>query len=286
MNKMAEVFQIPKKSANDFSLPVLGIGTYLIETMGEENGVQILQHALSSGFAHIDTAEGYADGYSEALVGKAIKKFNRKGLFITTKVKRSHLHYDDIIRSAKESMERLGTNYLDLYLIHAPNKDIPIKESMAAMDFLIENELIKNIGVSNFNSSLLEEAMGNTKNRIVNNQVHFNLSARYYEKDGTLEFCEKNNIIVTAYRVLGYNQYTPRAIEILENLSKKYRKTISQIALNWVLNKPNIVAIVKSSNKEHLKDNCEAVGWKMEAEDITFLNNNFPEGTTMNIPSI
>jgi|SRR3989344_2792572 len=293
MKNYGIAFTIPKKIAGKFSLPVLGMGTYGIggrdvrdKDNDDERDILSIQNALETGITHIDTAESYADGYSEILIGKAIKKYDRKKIFITTKVRRSHLRYDDIIRSAQNSIKRIGIDSIDLYLIHAPNKDIPMKESMKAMDFLVENQIIKNIGVSNFNSELLKEAMSYTKYSIVNNQIHYNLSARSYEKDGTLEFCKKNKILITAYRILGYDQYAPKGEEILDIMSKKYNKTKSQIALRWVLQKQNIVALVKSLNPEHLKDNLGAIGWRIAPEDEKYLGTNFPEGFTMNTPYI
>src|SRR3989344_8670366 len=208
--------QIPLRHAADFSLPVLGLGTWGIggydyrdPLNNDEDQIKNLQEAIRLGFTHLDTAEGYAEGYSETLTGKAIKDFDRRELFIATKVRRRNLKYDDVIKAAQESLKRLGTSWIDLYLIHAPNPQIPIKETMRAMDTLKENGLIKNIGVSNFTTDLLEEALTHTKYGVVNNQIHYNLSARDYETNGTIDFCKKNGILVTAYRAVGYGQYTP-----------------------------------------------------------------------------
>ena len=155
---------------------------------------------------------------------------------------------------------------------------------MRAMDFLLENGLIKNIGVSNFNIPLLEKAMSYTKHKIVNNQIHYSLTARAYEENGTLEFCRKNNILATAYRPIGYQQFNDQAKQILEQLSQKYEKTPMQIAINWVINKPNLVALIKSSNSKHLKENLGALDWRIETKDEKYLDNNFPRMTTINIP--
>jgi diketogulonate reductase-like aldo/keto reductase len=289
MNNKKHKLYIPKKSVKNFSLPILGLGTYGIGGLDKRNfnsndgdEIQALQDAFSAGVTYIDTAESYADGYAEVLIGKAIKNLDRSNLFICTKVRKSNLRYDDIIRSAKGSLGRLGVDNVDLYLIHSPNKDVPIKESMKAMDFLLENQLVKNIGVSNFNLKSLEEAMSYTKYSIVNNQIHYNLTARAYEEDGTLDFCNKNKILVTAYRVIGFDQYKSYGLEILKRLSKKYEKTVSQIALSWILQKPNIVTLVQTKNLKHLIENISVIGWQMELEDRIFLDNNFPKGVTIN----
>ncbi len=282
---------IPLKYIGNFGLPMLGLGTYGIGGLDnrdllndDESQIKKLQEAIKLGFSHLDTAEGYADGYSEILVGKAIKNFDRQQLFLTTKVRRRHLKYDDLIEAAQASLKRLDTPWIDLYLIHAPNPQIPLQETMRAMDTLKENGLIKNIGVSNFTTNLLEEALTYTKYGLANNQIHHNLSARDYEINGTLDFCQKNGILVTAYRAIGFGQYDQKGLEILRKLGEKYSRTPSQIALNWLCQKPNLVALVKSTNPEHLKENITALSFKMGDEDLKYLDTEFPKGKTINLP--
>lgn len=282
---------IPLKSAGNFSLPVLGLGTWGIGGYDNHNPlnndldqIKKLQEAIGLGFTHLDTAEGYADGYSETLIGQAIKEFSREQLFITTKVRRWNLKYDDLIRAAQTSLKRLDTPQIDLYLIHAPNPQIPLQETVRAMDTLKENGLVKNIGVSNFNVKLLEEALANTKYGIVNNQIHYNLAVRDYEENMTVDFCRKNGIIVTAYRALRSDQYGPDGMEILSKMGEKYKKTSSQIALNWLCQKPNITVLVKSTNLIHLQENLAALDFNLDQSDIEYLDQNFPKGKAINLP--
>ena len=277
------------KCADGFCLPVLGFGTYRMggETErdlanDDQRDIAAIQAAVALGMHHLDTAELYANGYCETLVGQAIKPLDRQQLFITTKVRASNLHYDDVIAAAKRSLERLGIKQIDLYLIHRPNPAIPLEESIRAMDFLLEHELIKNIGVSNFNVEQLTTAMAATKYRIVSNQIHYNLSARAYEQNGTIEFCQKNNILVTAYRMVGYDQLTAGA-GLLEPLAKKYQKTPVQIAINWLTSQPNVVGLVKSTNPDHLQENLGALDWQLTEEDAEHLGRNFPLGETINL---
>lgn len=290
MKKFEIIGKIPSKTAGDFQLPVLGFGTYGIggyDHQGlnseERRDISTICDAIDSGLTHIDTAEGYADGRTEILIGKAIKKYDRSHLFITSKVRRKNLGYNDVIRAVKGSLRRMDLNYLDLCLIHAPNQFIPIKETMKAFDYLYENGLIKNIGVSNFDVPLLREAMVSTKYKIKNNQLHYGLTAREYENNGTLEFCRQNNILVTAYRVLGYGQKFAD-FSVLKELSLKYGKTSAQIALNWLNYQPNTVTLVKSSNKEHLLENLSSFDWSMDKNDYDRLTSGFPRGETINLP--
>jgi len=280
---------IPLKCADGFCLPVLGFGTYQMGGETEHDpanddqlDIAAIQAAVSLGIRHIDTAESYADGYCETLVGRVIKNLDRQQLFITTKVRASNLQYDDVIAAAKRSLERLGIKQIDLYLIHRPNPEVPIAESMRAMDFLLEHELIKHVGVSNFNVEQLTAAMAATKYRIVSNQIHYNLPARSYEQNGTLEFCRTHNVLVTAYRIVGYDQLTAGA-KLLDPLAKKYQKTPAQIAINWLTSQPNVVGLVKSTNPGHLQENLGALGWRLTEEDAEYLGRNFPRGETINL---
>ena len=114
--------------------------------------------------------------------------------------------------------------------------------------------------VSNFNISLLEECQSYTKYKIVNNQIHYSLSAREYESNGTLDYCRKKNILVTAYRPLGESGELSNTQEpLMIYLMKKYNKTTAQISINWLIHKPNTVVLVKTSQQEHLDENLGAL---------------------------
>jgi diketogulonate reductase-like aldo/keto reductase len=291
MNKDSAQPTIPQETAGSFQLPALGLGTWQMggghqrnRNNDDQRDITAIQTAIRLGLTHIDTAEAYADGYAETLVGKAIEPFDRKTLFITTKVRRSNLKYDAVIQAAKTSIKRLGINQIDLYLIHGYNNEIPLEESIRGLDFLLENELTRFIGVSNFDVPLLQRAQAATRYKIMTNQIHYNLAARAYEKNGTIDYCQKNGVLVTAYRMIGYDQFSPTGLVLLETLAKKYHKTIQQIAINWVINQPNVVGLVKSTNPVHLKEAVEAISWQLDAADQKTLSDEFPSGLTINTP--
>lgn len=271
-----------KKLRNGFEMPVYGLGTWQMGGKREhdldnddEADIKAIQAAIDEGITHIDTAEKYADGYSETLVGKAIQGYDRSKLFLVSKVSDKHLRYDDVLAAAEDSLQRLQTNYLDLYLIHSPDPEVPIQETMKALDVLKERGLIKNIGVSNFTVERFEEAQSFTQNKIVANQLHLNLRYREAERKGLLEYCQKNDVMFIAWRPLqkGILLDAP----MLQLLAKKYHKTPAQIALNWLISQDNIVTISKTRDIDHLKENLGALGWAMEAEDINKLSKDFPE---------
>lgn len=272
-----------KQSSHTFALPVLGCGTWMMggdikknPANDDEAEVRAIRRAIAKGVTHIDTAELYAEGHAEKIVGKAMKSAERSQLFIASKVWSDNLKYDELIKSAINSLKRLDTEYLDLYYIHGPSRSIPLKETVEAMDALMRYGLIKNIGVSNFSVALMEEAQSYTKNKIVANQVHYNLVFRRPEVDGVLEYCQKNGIMLVAWRPLQEVVTMAQGVPLLEQLGWKYEKSLAQIALNWLVSQPQVVTISTMRTARHLQENLNAVNWKMEGEDIERLRQELP----------
>ncbi len=251
------------------------------DTSRDEESVAAIKKAMELGYTHIDTAEMYGAGHSEELVGLAINGIDRESLFITTKVLPEHLRYNDCIKAAEGSLKRLNTDYIDLYLIHIPNPKIPIKETMQAMDSLVEQKKIKFIGVSNFSVKQLKEAQKYSENKIVNNQIEYNLLTRnsgMYNVDIESEivpFCQENDIIITAWKPLVKGILFREKNKLLDELVEKNNKTLAQIAINWLISKKNVITIPKSTNTEHLKENLGALGWKLSEEDMKRLDEAF-----------
>ncbi|MDW8034386.1 MAG: aldo/keto reductase [Nitrososphaerota archaeon] len=193
-----------------FKASVIGMGTYYDSSFiilarlfhyykGKDLKVSALRKGIELGINLIDTAEIYE---TEGLVSEAIHGFKRDELFIATKVWPTHLHYDGVLKAAERSLKRLKCSYIDLYQIHFPNPLIPLQESMRAMNRLVDEGKVKYIGVSNFSLEQLKRANeASPKYEIVSNQVEYNLLKRRIEKD-LLPYCEKNNIVILAYRPL------------------------------------------------------------------------------------
>lgn len=272
-----------KKLSNGFEIPVYGIGTWQMGgrftrdvTNNDEADITALKEAINQGVTHIDTAEAYADGHAETLVGKAIEGYDRSKVFLTSKVKVDNLTYDKLLHSAKESIRRLNTSYINLYMLHQYSLTIPLKETMRAMDTLVEEGLIKHIGVSNFTVQELEEAQSYTKNKIVANQLHLNLKYREAERKGLLAYCQKNDVMLIAWRPLQKGILLEDTSSMLSEMAEKYKVTPAQIAINWLISLPNVVTISKTTNLEHLKENLGALTFAMEKEDIEKLTIEYP----------
>lgn len=264
-------------------MPVFGIGTWLMggdksrnPHNNDKKDTEAVRTAIELGITHIDTAENYAEGWAEKIVGEAIKDVDRSSLFLVSKVDRSHLHYNDLIAAAKKSLERLCTTYLDLYLIHAPNNEIAIEETMSAMDALVEEGLVRYIGVSNFKTARLVEAQKHTANPIVTNQVYYNIKMREPEKEGLLEHCQKHDVILTAYRPVDKGALLHDVPPVLRDVCERYEKTPVQIMMKWLISQPNIVTISKMSDKKHMEENLEIFGWHLEEGDLEKLKKEYP----------
>ena len=274
---------IPKKKlSSGFELPVYGLGLWQMggrweaDDSNDDNEVKAIRAALDAGITHIDTAESYGNGHAEEILKKALQGYDRTKLIITTKVSASNQFYEGIHKSFKASLERMGLEYVDLYLLHRfPEPGIDITETMRAMDELVEQGVVKNIGVCNMTPNRFNEVQKHTKNKLVCNQVHYNVQYREIEDKGVLKHSQDNDVMLVAWRPL-QKGILPQS-SLLEELAKKYDKTPVQIAINWLISQENVVTLSKTSDPEHLRENLGAMGWLMEVDDIERVRKEFPD---------
>ncbi len=271
-----------KKLKNGFELSEVWIWTWPMwgyrdrdESNNDKRDIEAIRHAIKSWIRHIDTAEIYANWYGEILVGEAIKGFDRKGLIIASKVKWSNVSKKAIKRACKNSLERIGIDYLDLYYIHRRDKRFDLKESMEAMDELVDEWLIKNIWVSNFCKDSLKEAQSYCKHKIVANQVHYNIIFRQPEVDSLLKYCQKNDVFLVAWRPFELWKLANIWNHLILDICKKYNKSQAQVAINRLISQKNVVALFKSSDKGHIDKNLWWVWWKMKKSDIENIRENY-----------
>ena len=225
--------------------------------------VASLRKGIELGMTLIDTAERYTSGRSEELVGEAVKDC-REDVFIATKVAPPNLRHDDVIRACKASVKRLGVSYVDLYQIHWPDPTVPIKETMTAMERLVEDGLVRYIGISNFSVSETDDARAAlAKNEVASNQVEYALTNRAVEAD-ILPHCVKEKITLMAYSPLAHGKVT-RAVPA--DILQKYGMTPAQAMLNWVTRDEAVVTIPKASSIEHQEENARSVNRRFAPED-------------------
>lgn len=273
-----------KQLKRGFSMPAIGLGTWQMggrETRNyADNGdssVQALIQGLNMGYRHIDTAEMYAAGFAEKIVGRAIAGFDRSKLFLTTKVWKTHLKYDEVLRAAEGSLKRMGTDYIDLYLIHQVCDAVPLEETLRAMNRLCAEGTVRHIGVSNFSVERLKRAQECSEAPIVANQIHYNLKIREAEKSGMLKYCQDNDIMLIAWRPLQKGgMLGDQMPKLMLDLAAKYGKSPSEIALAWLMMQKNVVTISMSHNPLHMKRNLSAAEWQMDPEDFRILTESYP----------
>jgi len=263
----------------------IGMGTYYdpqwiatAKTIGWRRGaaskVEAMKAGLDGGMNLIDTAELYG---SETLVAEAIKGRKRDDLFIATKVWPNHLRRDALVGALEKSLKRLETAYVDLYQVHFPNSNVPIEETMGAMEEMKEKGKLRSIGVSNF--SLKQTADANAalrKSQLASNEVEYSLVNREIEAD-LLPYCESNKISIICYYPLGHGRLAgagPRSK--MEVISKAYSKTGAQVALNWLVTGRNVFAIPRASKADHVREDLGASGWELKPEDRAQLEAAFP----------
>ena len=269
-----------KTLSNGFAMPVLGMGTWQFGGREERNPenddagqIAALQAGIAAGFNLIDTAEYYAAGHAETLVGKAIAGYPREKLFLTSKVWKTHLKHDDVLRAAENSLKRLGIDRFDLYLYHQIDENVPLEETMAALNELVRSGLTRYIGVSNFLPDRLARAVRCSEAPIVVNQVHYSLKFREPESSGLLNYCQEHDILLQAWRPLRRVEPCP----LTDELCAKYGVTLPQLGLAWLLAQDHVTAITAMKDPVHIPENLRALECELSETDVERLRTEFPD---------
>ncbi|GAB4580004.1 MAG: aldo/keto reductase [Anaerolineales bacterium] len=262
---------------NGHTIPKIGFGTWNIgggmspDYSQDARGVAAIRAALETGYTHFDTAEMYAHGHTEELIARAIRETRtpREKLFLTSKVWTNHLREKDTIKACENSLRRLQTDYLDLYLIHWPGS-VPVEETVRGLNDLTRRGLVRAVGVSNFNLPLLRRAQAVSETPIVNNQVPYSLHHREYVNNGVLAYCQENGIVFTAYTPVEKGRVANDAT--LQTIARKHGATPTQIALAWLIHQPRVITIPMSHNPAHILENFRAAEIRLEEADMQQLN--------------
>lgn len=242
----------------EMKMPSIGLGTYGLRN---EQGVQAVASAIDIGYRHIDTAATYEN---EEAVGEGIRVSGilRESLWVTTKVDRAELSETAFVASAERSMEKLGLSYVDLLLIHWPNDEVPLEETLAAASRLIESGRVRNFGVSNFIRPRLEAILKKSLIKVMTNQVEYH---PHLKQRKLLDLCRQNQVLLTAYSPLG--QGSVLEDETLKEIADRNNRSVSQISLRWMLQQ-GITVIPKSSSVERMKENLGALEFELSDADM------------------
>lgn len=261
------------------SIPKIGFGMWKIggdsfpDRSLDSASLNALRAALEVGYTHFDTAEGYASGHSEELLGRALRETNteRETIFITTKISPEHLAYEQVLRSCENSLRRIAVDYVDLYLIHwPPRTGMNLEESFRALNKLVKDDKVKHLGVSNFNLKLLKQAQSLSETPIFTNQVPYRLPDRTYVENGVLEYCQQNDILLTAYSPVKFRNLPVN--KTVRAIAEAHSATSFQIALAWLVAQPRVITIPMSFNPQHIRENFEAADIELSEEEFKTLN--------------
>ena len=259
-------------------IPKIGFGTWKIgggsyaDPKLDSVSLAALRSALEVGYTHFDTAEMYASGHTEELLGRAIRasEVDREMLFITSKVLPSHLKFEEVLRACDSSLKRLKMEYIDLYLIHWPQAGMKLEDTFRALNKLVQDKRIRHVGVSNFNLRLLQQSWELCQTPLVTNQVPYSLSDRSYAENGVLEYCQQNNILLTAYEPVDKGHLP--VDQVLRSVAEAHKATPYQIALAWLIAQPHVITIPMSLNQQHIRENFESADIELTQEEFRSLN--------------
>jgi 2,5-diketo-D-gluconate reductase B len=248
---------------NDFTLtvrgtevPKLGYGTWQVTGRDAEEGVE---DALRLGYRHIDTARAYEN---EDEVGRGLKAsgVDRGDIFLTTKIWTADFHHDDLVAAAEDSLRRLQVDHLDLLLLHWPNPDVPLAETLGAMVALQERGLIRHLGVSNFTTALVEEALRHAP--VFANQVEYH---PYLGQGALAAQAREHDLLLEAYSPFAHGRLHDDPV--LTEIGEAHGKTAGQVALRWLLDQPQVCTLPKASSHERRAQNLDVFDFELSDEE-------------------
>jgi myo-inositol catabolism protein IolS len=285
----------------DIKISKIGIGVWQAsdEWHGDDDQViQAVRAARDLGVNLVDTAEVYGGGRSEKALGRALKELGRDNFVIATKVAAAHLRYDELQRAAAASMQRLGVNQIDVYQVHWPDpwEQIPLKETMKALEKLYLEGKIRAIAVSNFAVRDLEEARSYlSRTDIASNQLRYNILQRNIEEE-VLPYCKKEGITILAWSPIAQGalsgkyseknfptgdvrvenilftaqnmRQVDKVSEVLSKIAKNHSCTVSQVALNWLASNPIVVPIPGVKNANQATENVTSLNFQLTNSEI------------------
>jgi 2,5-diketo-D-gluconate reductase B len=253
---------VPSVHANGADIPCVGFGTYGISSA---DMLRLIPAALKTGFRHIDTAQIYGN---EAEVGEGILRSGvpREDVFITTKVWVSNLPRRRFLASVDESLRNLRTDFIDLLLLHWPSNLVPLADQIGVLNEVVHDGKVLNIGVSNFNRALVEQAVELSDIPLATNQFEYH---PYLNQSTLLAATRRGGMSPTAYCVMAVGKVftDPR----LTSIAARYRKSVSQIVLRWIIQQ-GVVALSRTVHEERLAENINVFNFELGADDMAAIH--------------
>ncbi|OVE90349.1 2,5-didehydrogluconate reductase [Agrobacterium tumefaciens] len=250
-------------TANGASIPALGFGTFRIPG---PDVLRIVPHALKAGFRHIDTAQIYGN---EAEVGEAIAGSGvaRGDIFLTTKVWVENYKHGAFLASVDESLKKLKTDYVDLLLLHWPNDVVSLAEQIGALNEVRQAGKVRHIGVSNFNTALMAEAVKLSKAPIVTNQIEYH---PYMDQDVVIAAAKAAGMSVTGY--YGMADGKVFADPVLKEIAAGRGKSVAQVVLRWIVQQQGVVALSKTVSEARVDENLAIFDFELSADEMAAIH--------------
>ncbi len=244
--------------ANGAKIPAIGLGTW--ELRGR-TCARLVEQALRLGYRHIDTAQVYEN---EREVGEGLRASGtrRDEVFVTTKIWTTHFAPNDLERSTKESLAKLRLSEVDLLLLHWPNPQVPLAETLGALARVKQLGLARHIGVSNFTVALIGEAVAACPEPVVCDQVEYH---PYLDQTRVREACARHGMALVAYSPVARGRV--KGDRALGRIGERYRKTAAQVCLRWLVQQ-NVVAIPRTSKLERLSENIDIFDFELSEADL------------------
>jgi diketogulonate reductase-like aldo/keto reductase len=245
-------------TAHGANMPAIGFGT--MEFPGR--AAELVAHAISVGYRHIDTARKYG---TEEQVGEGIRASGiaRDELFITTKVTELDAREADFLRSAETSLKALGLDHVDLLLVHWPQPKVPFTETLGALAKAKRRGLTRHIGVSNFTLAMLDEAVRVCPEPLVTNQIEYHA---YLPQDRMLAALRRHGMILTAYCPVARGELLNDPV--ISEIAKARGKTRAQVCLRWLIQQPAVAAVPRALEEAHIAENLDVFDWSLGDEEM------------------
>ena len=259
------------------SVPTIGLGTWNMEQNAKPSK-DAVRRAVELGLLHVDTAELYGRGKVETLLGEALAGL-RDRVFLASKVLPSNATRKGVVRACEDSLRRLKTSWLDLYLLHWES-EVPIAETIAGFEDLVRDGKILSWGVSNFDESQLVEAEEAAPGRMACNQVLYHLKERAIEH-AVLPWCTEHDVALVAYSPFGSGDFpSPSSAggRVLAEVAKRHDATPRQVALAFLVREAPLFTIPKASLVAHVEEIAGAVGLELTEQDLRDVDGAFPLG--------
>ncbi|SFT71234.1 aldo/keto reductase [Mesorhizobium sp. YR577] len=250
-------------TANGATIPALGFGTF---RMPGADTLRMVPHALKLGFRHIDTAQIYGN---EAEVGQGIASSGvpRGDVFLTTKVWVDNYARSAFLTSVDESLKKLKTDYVDLLLLHWPNDAVPLAEQIASLNEVKKAGKVRHIGVSNFNTALMAEAVRLSEAPLVTNQIEIH---PYIDQSVVIDAARKAGLSVTGYYGMADGKVFADAL--LKDIAAKHGKSVAQVVLRWLVQQDGVIALSKTVGEERAAENLAIFDFALSAEEMAAIS--------------